>query len=56
MLLGAIAGARAQTTAINFDTDKAGDPPKGFTMALTGRGKPGVGVVMSKPASLTARI
>jgi hypothetical protein len=46
MLLGAAAGAEAQTTTINFDSDKAGDPPKGFTTALTGRGKPGVWVVM----------
>src|SRR5262249_19597418 len=46
MLLGAAAGAQAQTTTINFDSDKAGDPPKGFTTALTGRGKPGEGVVV----------
>jgi hypothetical protein len=46
MLLGAAAGAQAQTTTINFDTDKPGDPPKGFTTALTGMGKSGVWVVM----------
>ena len=46
ILLGAAAGAHSQTTTINFDSHKAGDPPKGFTTALTGRGKPGVWVVM----------
>src|SRR5262245_21949612 len=46
MLLGAAAGAQAQTIAINFDTDKAGDSPNAFTTTLTGRGKPGVWVVM----------
>ena len=37
----------AQTTSLNFDNDKTGDPPKGFTTALTGGGKPGVWVVLS---------
>ena len=37
--------AHAQTTVINFDKDKVGESPKGFTTALTGRGKPGVWVV-----------
>jgi Domain of Unknown Function (DUF1080) len=46
LLLFTAAGAQAQTTTINFESDKAGDPPKGFTTALTGRGKPGVWVVM----------
>jgi hypothetical protein len=41
-----LAGAQTQTTTINFDSDKAGDPPKGFTTALTGRGRPGVWVVV----------
>lgn len=36
----------AQTSSVNFDKDKVGEPPKGFTKALTGRGKPGVWVVM----------
>lgn len=40
------ANAFAQTTIINFDRDKVGEPPKGFTTALTGMGKPGVWVVM----------
>lgn len=34
----------AQT--INFDNDKEGAPPKGFSMALTGKGKAGTWVVM----------
>jgi len=36
----------AQTMRINFDKEKAGEPPKGFTTALTGGGKPGVWVVV----------
>lgn len=35
----------AQATAINFDKDKAGQPPQGFSFALTGSGKPGVWVI-----------
>jgi len=45
-LLFIAAGAFAQTTTINFDKDKVGEVPKGFTTALTGRGKPGAWVVM----------
>ena len=41
-----IASLQAQTASINFDKDKAGEAPKGFTTALTGKGKPGVWVVM----------
>src|SRR5262249_42816580 len=44
-LLAAISG-QAQTMTINFESDKAGDAPKGFSTALTGRGKPGVWVVI----------
>jgi hypothetical protein len=36
----------SQTMSINFEKDKVGEGPKGFTTALTGRGKPGVWVVM----------
>jgi hypothetical protein len=35
----------AETTTINFDKDKVGQPPSGFSFDLTGRGKPGVWVV-----------
>ncbi len=41
-----VAGGFAQTTMNNFDKDKAGEAPQGFTTALTGRGKPGVWVVV----------
>ncbi|MCI0489023.1 MAG: hypothetical protein L0229_20720 [Blastocatellia bacterium] len=35
----------AQTKTVNFDKDKPGRPPGGFSLALTGRGRPGVWVV-----------
>ena len=34
-----------QSAIINFDGDEPGKPPKGFSFALTGQGKPGVWVV-----------
>ena len=43
MLPGAALTAAAQT--IDFNKDNAGAPPKGFSAALTGQGKPGVWVV-----------
>lgn len=43
-LLSTVMVASAQT--IDFNKDKAGEPPKGFTTALTGKGRPGVWVVM----------
>jgi hypothetical protein len=36
----------AQTTTLSFDHDTPGQPPHGFSTALTGKGKPGVWVVM----------
>ena len=33
-------------TVIDFEKDKPGTPPAGFTTALTGSGKPGVWVVV----------
>jgi protein-tyrosine-phosphatase len=42
----ATAGLYTQAIDINFDKDNAGAPPKGFTTALTGGGKPGVWVVV----------
>lgn len=36
----------AQSIRITFDQEKAGEAPKGFTTALTGRGNPGVWVVL----------
>jgi len=41
--------ASAQT--IDFNKDKAGEPPKGFSTALTGQGKAGVWVVTKDEAS-----
>jgi hypothetical protein len=35
-----------QTVTLNFDNDVTGETPKGFTTALTGRGKPGVWVIL----------
>ncbi len=36
-----------QMTTFNFDSDTAGQPPKGFEFALTGEGKPGKWVVQA---------
>ena len=48
-LLCAALTASAQT--IDFNKDRAGEPPKGFSTALTGQGKAGVWVVMKDDAS-----
>jgi len=48
-LLCAALTASAQT--INFNKDKAGEPPKSFSTDLTGQGKAGVWVVMNDGAS-----
>src|SRR5438094_8153266 len=34
-----------QTVNVGFEQDEAGKPPKGFSFALTGQGKPGVWIV-----------
>src|SRR2546426_12770354 len=36
-----------QMTTFNFDSDTAGQPPKGFEFALTGKGRPGKWVVQA---------
>ena len=41
----------AQTTAIDFNNEKVGEAPSGFSTALTGRGKPGKWVIMKDDAS-----
>jgi hypothetical protein len=41
----------AQSKTINFDTDKPGQPPAGFSFALTGQGKTGTWVVMKDESS-----
>lgn len=43
-MAGAVA-ARAQT--YGFDAEKAGEPPKGMTCALTGKGRPGTWKVLA---------
>ena len=48
-LLCAVATAAAQT--VDFNKDKAGEPPKGFSTALTGQGKAGVWVVTKDDSS-----
>ena len=48
-LLCAAFTASAQT--IDFNKDRAGEPPKSFSTALTGQGKAGVWVVMKDDAS-----
>ncbi|MBZ5538773.1 MAG: DUF1080 domain-containing protein [Acidobacteriia bacterium] len=40
-----------QTTTFDFNKDKVGDPPGGFSTALTGRGRPGKWVVLKDEAS-----
>jgi hypothetical protein len=41
----------AQSTTIDFNGDKVGQPPSGFTVALSGNGKPGVWVITKDEAS-----
>jgi 3-keto-disaccharide hydrolase len=49
-ILSAVA-ASAQTTKVDFEKDKAGQPPGGFSFVLTGKGKPGVWIVKKDEAS-----
>jgi hypothetical protein len=41
----------AQTKTIDFNSDKVGQPPAGFSSALTGKGEPGVWVIKNDEAS-----
>jgi len=41
----------SQTKTINFDSDSVGKPPTGFSLVLTGQGKPGVWVIARDDAS-----
>jgi len=50
-LLISAAAFSAQGVTIDFSSDKAGEPPSGFSTALTGRGLPGKWVVMKDDAS-----
>jgi hypothetical protein len=47
--------APAQTITVDFEKDKAGSPPAGFSFALTGRGKPGVWVIKLDESSPARR-
>ena len=47
----ATAVVSAQTTTIDFNNEKLGEVPSGFSTALTGRGKRGKWVVTKDPAS-----
>ena len=50
-LLLATVAFSAQDVTIDFNSDKAGHTPNGFSTALTGRGQPGKWVVMKDDAS-----
>jgi hypothetical protein len=52
-LFGTAAAANAQN--YGFDDQKAGDPPKGITCALTGKGRPGVWRVKDEPTAPSPR-
>ena len=46
-IVAAAAFAEEKMTRFNFDSDAAGQPPKGFEFALTGKGKPGIWIVQA---------
>jgi hypothetical protein len=48
LLVTVLAGASG---TINFDSDDPGQPPKGFSFALTGQGRPGVWLVKKDDAA-----
>ena len=50
-IVRATAVVSAQTTRIDFNNEKLGEVPSGFSTALTGRGNPGKWVVMKDPDS-----
>jgi hypothetical protein len=45
MLFTSVAVLVAQTARLDFEKDEIAKPPKGFSFALTGQGKPGVWIV-----------
>src|SRR5712691_2542872 len=51
LLLLATAVVLGQTSTLDFNHDKVGETPSGFSTALTGRGKPGKWVIMKDGAS-----
>ena len=44
-MLAAIVAAAGQSVKIDFEKDEVGKPPKGFSFAVTGQGRPGVWIV-----------
>ena len=44
-VIAATAFVAGQSLKIDFEKDEAGKPPKGFSFAVTGQGKPGVWIV-----------
>ena len=50
MVVLSVAVPAAQTVKVDFEKDEPGKPPKGFSFALTGQGKPGVWVVRNDDA------
>jgi hypothetical protein len=50
-VLSATAVVSAQTTTVDFNNDKVGEAPSGFSTALTGRGKLGKWVVVKDDAA-----
>lgn len=51
LMLAAAVSIAGQATKIDFETDATGAPPKGFSFALTGQGKPGAWVVKKDDAA-----
>ena len=51
LVLFVTAVVSAQTTTFDFNNDKVGEVPSGFSTALTGRGRPGKWVVMKDDGS-----
>ncbi len=46
-MVAAAAFAEEKMTRFNFDSDTAGQTPKGFEFALTGKGRPGIWIVQA---------
>ena len=53
VLLGALSGSGGVTRRVTFDEQKAGEPPAGFTCALTGSGRPGNWRIVEDPTAPT---
>jgi hypothetical protein len=47
LVAAATVAGEKQMTTFNFDSDTAGQAPKGFELALTGKGKPGKWLVLA---------